>query len=238
MAGEPLLHPSLELMLEAVKELGIVTGLSTNGLLIKERLEAVTKVDVLTISVDSLDPEEYSRLRPPAELDELIDNIDFIVNQPAGRRPKQIHLQIVSPLSESKDSVERRLQKMSRRWPQGHVIVRSVLDCFVATQGRGELRGEEPCMNPWSSVSVQSDGTVVSCCYAFSKEYEANIYGNLKERPLREIWYGEAAQRLRARMARGDLDGALCSKCYLRSPVLLHLDFLARYIQANGRRST
>ncbi|MBD3374224.1 radical SAM protein [candidate division KSB1 bacterium] len=62
--GEPLMHPHLPEMLLYAKRLGLMTTLTTNGLLYPERSkELVSLVDLLHISLDAADESDHNTLR-------------------------------------------------------------------------------------------------------------------------------------------------------------------------------
>ncbi|MGB3944435.1 MAG: radical SAM protein [Methanothrix sp.] len=54
-AAEPLLRSDLPLILRRARSLGMVTSLITNGLLLSERIEDLSDLDLLSVSVDGID---------------------------------------------------------------------------------------------------------------------------------------------------------------------------------------
>src|SRR5512145_1411574 len=62
--GEPLIHRGLTAALERAKGHGMRTSLSTNGLLIPRRPEAMRNVDVIKVSIDG-PPEIHDAGRGP-----------------------------------------------------------------------------------------------------------------------------------------------------------------------------
>jgi radical SAM protein with 4Fe4S-binding SPASM domain len=52
----------------------------------------------------------------------------------------------------------------------------------------------EPCQFPWSSMTVQSDGSVTQCVSDFNNEV---VLGHVLDGPLREIWNGDRYEKLR-----------------------------------------
>lgn len=62
-----------------------------------------------------------------------------------------------------------------------------------------------PCENPWTTLFVWGNGDVTHCCYS-----SFGPVGNVHREPLDRIWHGERLARVRAAMARGDLDAAGC----------------------------
>jgi MoaA/NifB/PqqE/SkfB family radical SAM enzyme len=61
------------------------------------------------------------------------------------------------------------------------------------------------CENPWTTLFVWGNGDVTHCCYS-----SFGPVGNVRRQALEEIWAGERLARVRAAIARGDLDGAGC----------------------------
>ncbi len=58
---EPLLRPDLPLILEHAKALGLVTSLVTNGHLLSQRVEELSSLDLLSVSLDGI--KSYKDLR-------------------------------------------------------------------------------------------------------------------------------------------------------------------------------
>lgn len=239
MSGEPMLHPDLPLVAELLRGAGVMVGMSTNGLLMKERPEFIRGLDAITVSVDSMRPSRYARMRPydasknDGILQELLENIDALLANP--HCPDFVDLQIVKPLDMSEEDADAELSAMKERFPDSRVTVRAIWDSTAVRLGRAKFEvQQELCINPWTSVSVQSDGTVVSCCMEWGRTPE-NVYGNLNSQSLDHIWNeGEAVQAMRARMRKGDA-GGLCSTCYNKSPYLIHVGFMPTFVRRRRR---
>ena len=81
--GESLLHPHFDYMLEQCLEYQVRPVLYSNALLLKpDRLRILARAGtVLGLSIDSVDPETFEALRPPARwsrIDEILDNVSKI----------------------------------------------------------------------------------------------------------------------------------------------------------------
>ncbi|MBI2835630.1 MAG: radical SAM protein [Acidobacteria bacterium] len=62
--GEPMLHPDLDAIIEAIRERGMIAGLITNGYLLSpKRIDALNcaGLDYLQISIDNVEPDEVSK---------------------------------------------------------------------------------------------------------------------------------------------------------------------------------
>lgn len=256
MAGEPTLHPKLFEIVNYLKhEVGVLVGLSTHGLSMEKPSIDVTlgMLDALTISVDSVDPETYHRMRFPAHLKDLYRNLDkffkFIEarkNLAHGRIP-MIELQLVkTPLVEKSGDLEALQQVMKEKGWDRFAVVRTIYDCFEGMQDRVGISGINEatshlglCLNPFTSVSIAHNGDVVSCCMIFTpRKEEINYYGNLYEQSLEEIWNNHIVKTLRHEMMEHEVEGrplhGQCAKCTVRSPAMIHNQIVSRLVQLRG----
>ena len=223
MYGEVLLNPELGEFIELLHTVGIKVGLSTNGTMVKERLNELCTLDYLTISVDTTDKKEYEEQRG-YKFDDLVNNINLIYN--CNKRPK-IDLQVIN-FWDGKDN----LPGLIETFKGYDVTCRSVPDCFAAYQDRNYPSEQRYnlCLNPWLSVSVHWDGDVVPCCFSAGKHI---VYGNLYRDSLKDIW-NNSNERLKLTddMRRNyNIDREPCLYCYMRSPVLFHQRMLMQNIR-------
>lgn len=244
MAGEPTMHPQLgEVIRFLHDEVGVMAGLSTHGLLMGKKpgvISALLELEALTISIDSVDPTVYHRMRYPAQLEQLYSALDMFFVNLAGRKTEKkavpfVELQLVhTPLVEGSGDVAALQAEMAVRGWDKYAAIRVTSDCFVEMQGRARVTGPRAgiCMNPFSSVSVAHNGDVLSCCFIFDpKKDEINYYGNLYEQSLAEVWNSDRVIAMRQAHMTGALQGQ-CTKCYLKSPVQIHQNIVARSVRA------
>ncbi len=79
--GEPLLHGDLPAMLRYAKELGLLTSVTTNGLLYAEAARRMAGlVDFLHFSLDALDESLHNELRGRDAFAEVMQNIDLALS--------------------------------------------------------------------------------------------------------------------------------------------------------------
>lgn len=64
-------------------------------------------------------------------------------------------------------------------------------------------RRDDHCLMPWYTATVRADGSVPVCCVL-----QTTSLGNVLDRPLREIWYGERFERARSQIRRAMAEGA------------------------------
>ena len=75
--GEPLSHPRILEMIEAVRARGLAVSLGTNGVLLKPKIAAELVrlgVDRVVVSVDGVSPEMYENVRG-TELEQVLKNL-------------------------------------------------------------------------------------------------------------------------------------------------------------------
>lgn len=252
MAGEPTLHPQLRQIIRFLRqEVGILVGLSTHGLTIKEKtyvLDALLELDALTISVDSVDPATYHQMRYPGKIEDLIECLDIFFEAMRGQmeaseglRIPFVELQLVkTPLAAGSGNVEALQKLVNERGWNDLCSIRTIYDCFEGMQGRPVDRpaNHDLCLNPFTSVSVAHTGAVVSCCMIFTpKIEEMNYYGNLNEQSLKEIWEGPRVWKMRkshlhdTSVAGKSTLPDQCAVCTSKSPCTIHTQIVSRLVR-------
>ena len=216
MYGEPTLNNRLP---ELISILGgiVKIGYSTNGASINNP-KNYKNVDRLTISIDSPTPKEYERRRPGRKFEALLAVIDNAIDM-----VPIVELQVIRYWDQASELPALIELAEERKW---NVICREVADSFAAFQDRpAPNRQPGLCLNPWLSVSVQWDGDVVPCCFAAGKDI---VYGNLWDNTLSDIWnYSVEREKLMNRMRLNfNESGMPCKYCYMRSPVLFHMEMV------------
>jgi radical SAM protein with 4Fe4S-binding SPASM domain len=239
MSGEPLLNPDVPIMIELLKSQGILVGLSTHGDLFPKLLDSCKDLDYITISVDSITKRNEIRKGskfddPDTYLEQLLHTAFYFAER---RIPIDFQFIELKGWEKEKTILENFLMcRMGNVFKR--INIRSIPDCCILHRSGDRLKPEENnnigiCLNPWLSVSVQSNGNVSSCCFAWG-DNEGNVYGNLYEQSLEEIWNGEKVKKLRNQHSKGFIHlPDLCMKCTARSPVLLHWNLFFNSIRKN-----
>ncbi|CDM64134.1 radical SAM protein [Pyrinomonas methylaliphatogenes] len=79
--GEPLLNPNMPDYIEYAARKGFYTSMPTNGLALKKYAEACAKLDLLEISIDTLDREKFARRRGLDGLPTILDGLDYLLGK-------------------------------------------------------------------------------------------------------------------------------------------------------------
>ena len=211
MSGEPLLHPQLSEIIDIVKSAGVFVGLSTNGVLMEKQIEALSKLNYITFSLDSF--EEYDKIRVGKKGFKLHERIKEFLPI-AIKNNISVDIQIVEVTG-----WERQVEIAEKYFKDDDVNVRTVENCYYL-HFFPDLKNpiSELCLNPWRSVSIQCTGIVTSCCFSMGDDI---IYGDINKQSLKEIWAGEEVKKLRMEHRTGKYR-AICKKCYQRSPTQFH----------------
>lgn len=237
-AGEPTIHPQLGVIIQMLKSYGLLVGLSTHGLNMTKPgvTEALLQLDTLTISIDSVDPDVYHKMRYPATFDKLNAQLQHFMPKLESRkyhdrRAPLVEFQLIqTSLVEGSGNIEALVDYIERNEWEHVVTIRTNTDMFMEMQGRAIIGSQhrpgngQLCLNPFKSVSINQDGDVLSCCMIFNpNKGQINYYGNLYEQPLADIWNSSKVQQMRYqhRMGKERLQDE-CAKCYGWSPVNIH----------------
>ncbi len=79
--GEPLLNPSTCDYIAYAADKGMWTSMPTNGLLIRKYADGVARLDMLEVSIDSLDAERFAKRRGVNGLPKILDNLEFVLKK-------------------------------------------------------------------------------------------------------------------------------------------------------------
>jgi MoaA/NifB/PqqE/SkfB family radical SAM enzyme len=79
--GEPLLNPLTSDYIAYAADKGLWTSMPTNGLLIKKYADGVARLDMLEVSIDSLNPQRFAKRRGLDGLPKIVDNLEFVLKK-------------------------------------------------------------------------------------------------------------------------------------------------------------
>jgi MoaA/NifB/PqqE/SkfB family radical SAM enzyme len=82
--GEPLLNPNTCDYIAYAADQGMWTSMPTNGLLIKKYADGVARLDMLEVSIDSLNAQRFARRRGLDGLPRILENLGYVLTK---RRP-------------------------------------------------------------------------------------------------------------------------------------------------------
>lgn len=222
--NEPLMDERVREFARYARECGILeVFLNTNGHLLNQTdvkgLIEDQSLNRINVSVDSLDPSDYAKIRKGARLERVLANLSSILEM---RKAQNAYFPIV------------RITKC--RWEYGdgaHAAVSSFVEAskgycdevgmgmvndFMATREIFEvvdiqavLRSVGPCSDPWKRLSVDPHGNVYGCCL----QVPGTLLGNILSHSLGDLFTSGRIHQIREAMSAGKLDRLpSCMDCY------------------------
>ncbi len=79
--GEPLLNRNTVDYIAYAADKGMWTSMPSNGLLIRKYADGVARLDMLEVSIDSLNPERFAKRRGLNGLPKIIENLEFVLSR-------------------------------------------------------------------------------------------------------------------------------------------------------------
>jgi len=228
MAGEPMLDAHIEKIVQKIKNTSTMVGLSTNLSLVDMRVFNI--LDAITISFDTFNEKEYEISRYPQKWNTFILNLTYFLENINKEVMVYIQLLLTKWTKNTFFASKKRLELFIKRFDKKNIFIRYVDDCFIENRNEKSnfKRERDICLNPFLSVSIKNDGTVVPCCFDFMKHLPL---GNLYKQDLLEIWESKTIQELRKKHRKGKGLSWKCKSCYYRSPILLLQSFLADLVK-------
>ncbi len=224
--GEPLLRPDLGLWIRRFRAAGSPVRLHSNATLLDDSRAAelvAAGTDLVTLSIDSLDPDAYSVARPGAELAAALAGARSLLRARAlaGRRRPRVTLLLMGRRARGA-AADRSLAGL-RALGLNRVVWRAPHN-WAGQVGAVPAGGRRPavCTFPWYALAVLSDGRVAPCPQDFAGRL---ALGRADRHSLAAIWQGRALVNLRRAFAagRGGLLPVCCSCDRIRRPTLLGL---------------
>lgn len=200
--GEPLLNPKIGKMIKAAKDKGVLDiKLNTNATLLTEekgRELLDSGLDLLVFSVDSVDPENYKKIRG-TNLDVVLNNINRFMEIKRTEYPEsKMKVRVAMVLTNgTKDVREEEIQKAQEYWT-GRVDELSIKteNDFAAVYECGKKKEiAEACSLLWERVYLWSDGSVNPCDI---DHLSTMCLGNInKGETIKSIWTSKKLENLR-----------------------------------------
>ena len=232
--GEPLLNKDLPQMIREAHEAGLYTIVSTNSqAMTPELAEALVQsgLDRIIISMDGLSEASYNAYRIGGSLEKTKSALQYLraaKNQSpiTNHQSPIIELQVLRLRSNEHEwrafkqqyklfGADRLVFKTAQLYDyqNGHPLMPTnpkYSRYILGKDGkyhRRELR--KGCFRVWSGAVITTNGDVLPCCYDKSHAY---AYGNIMEKPLRELFTNDKA--LAFRQAAFRQTPQICQECW------------------------
>ena len=167
VGGEPLLHPHLKTFIQVAADRKLTVNLSTNGVLLDEKMSNIlldTPLHFLNVSLDAPDEDEYKRMRngSPELFKTVLKNIEVFSKLRKSRgNPVQLWLSCVI----GRDNIHRipDFARLAKSLGADRVFCQNVLSyqCSDLTSGAGSLKDTPEIREQLKNLQLPDDIDVV-----------------------------------------------------------------------------
>lgn len=226
--GEPLLHKEILDFVSYAKRKGLYVSLLTNATRLTEETTNMLielELDRIVFSFDTVNENIYEEVRVRSKFRPTLKNILYFLKKNFENGMKTfICMSMI--LEKATLGEKENYEKYFRRLPIGTIFFSNLLNMSGYSITSGEIdmeklrasipRVEWPvCRVPWEDLTVNWDGSVVSCPLDFDARY---IVGWIQEKPIKEIWNDKPIKEFRKSLLEKKYDvieknGKLCSEC-------------------------
>jgi len=231
LMGEPLMATDLFNEIKYLKEHSVFTFFSTNGMLLKEKVDDIlnSKLDKISISLDATTQEELELYRKGANLERIVSGIKELVQKRNERKTKRPIIQIQSLMFGYNELKEEELVRRLWELRPDRVKLKTVsTNSFGAKNPKIDdiqweklipqkyLRDETSfikykdravCRMLFQGF-VLADGTVVPCCIDYDGEY---AFGNITTQTWDQIYHSNSRKAFLVDYFEGNIN--LCKSC-------------------------
>jgi radical SAM protein with 4Fe4S-binding SPASM domain len=234
--GEPFMDRKIFDRIEYCEQHGVATLLSTNGTFLDEAMAARlldSRLEHITLSFDGASKETFEHYRKGARFEKVRDNFVRFCRMKHARGAK---LQIVVQMVRMPGNAHE-VDEFRRFWSQiegvDQVRVKEDETNLVQPENAKIATSiERRCHYLWrGAMYVKHDGRVYPCCQSYA--LDGVPVGDLRERPLQEIFNSDEMRRLRRAHTQGraaEID--MCARC---STPLPHPLLVAASLLVHGR---
>lgn len=240
--GEPLLHRQLGSFLTIAKSLGLITTVTTNGLLYPKRAEELKgKVDMLHFSLDFFDQHQHNASRNVSCFQSVMDSVDLALE--LGEKPdilytvtkqslSQIHkahqycvtkglVLILNPIfnyagiAEQNDLNHQELKELKKWGSQKNVFLNQA---FLELRKDGGNQITHPvCKAGTNTVVISPENELITPCYHLGLS-KFQIKGDLSK-----LWHSLEVKQERSKAGIDPKCQGCTINCYMQPSFATHL---------------
>jgi MoaA/NifB/PqqE/SkfB family radical SAM enzyme len=212
--GDPLLHPDLVELCGISRSAGLKTHISSNFSfrLSDERIRELVNSGLshLTVCVESLQQERFTRTRVGGNIDWVLENLERVLAFRRERKSKWPHVEVqFIKFQHNLDELEDVAAWCQARGVDQFTVYWGNLHNYAdVNPGQYQVDAPKPggalprCSWPHFSMQVKYDGSTIPCCYyRHSDQYRAGAddrsVGNIFDEGVLGVWNSPAYQHLR-----------------------------------------
>jgi len=228
MEGEPMMNPALFEMIElSTHDPHLFTSFSTNLTLMREKLLGPlfrSRIDRISVSLDGFRQASYEQYRVNGRVADVLNGIAMITAWRKRNRLRYPYIEVnMIDFFHIPEEERNELEEFCAAHDVDEFRVRP--DQFGMMGAYNPTIAREPpsnCHWPWTSMSIDCDGSVYPCPIAFEQRIP---YGSLATSSLQEVWNSDLYVATRTYLSRKedvheDLPKLPCYDCrwYGRGP--------------------
>lgn len=226
-AGEPLLDKKIYERIKYVKDGGVpFVAITTNASGLTEanaRKLLLAGIDEVMLSIDSVEKEEYERMRVGLKYEQVMANIKgFFALRDEIKPDCLIRVRGVSFHDTSKAEDRAEIERWEHFWddlrkPHDRIYMKRAHTWGNQRVVEGHSPDYDwvyhPCVIPFSTMHITAMGKVALC----PQDYDATVsFGDINSQSIAEVWRGEEIAKMRKLHLSGERNQvALCQGCRL-----------------------
>jgi radical SAM protein with 4Fe4S-binding SPASM domain len=189
--GEPMMYPHFKEIIKYISKRGLEFGIISNGSLLGKYYKLlIDNSRFVRITVDSVDKENYDRIHHPFKgftVDNVIDNIRLAVGY-RNKTNNKCSIGVKTLLSKYNLHEKDTIEKIFKDIGVNYVSFKEARKC------EGELENLPPvvishkCFMSPIQTMIDAYGDVFVCSF-YQYRQESHKFGNVMERPFKEVWY-------------------------------------------------
>jgi sulfatase maturation enzyme AslB (radical SAM superfamily) len=196
------------------------TKIITNGgLLTEERAYKLINagLEYIVFSVHGVDKAIYDNIMQGPKFETVVKNIDTLVKIKDELKAKNPQIEIWAVLTKE---VEAQLDATKVFWKTRGIRFKArqldnranpdIIDTSDMASEDIDWKYAYYCTIPFWRAWILWNGDMVLCCVDWER---TQVFGNIHEQSIKEIWNGEGYRKYRQRMMDRDLAGTLCENC-------------------------
>lgn len=198
--GEPLMHPDIVEMVKIISSYGLLSHITTNGILLDKKMSR-NLIDAgltsINISMQGTTTKEYKLLRNNDYLPLISENIKQLMKM----KKTNPHVHISTTITDETDEDVKRWKKKWEPYSDstgvGYTWFRRLKDKSLV---KDFLPREHPmkhrfkCIEVMIKLSIDWDGTVSPCCLDYDQQLSI---GNIYETNLKDLFNSPQAKAIR-----------------------------------------
>lgn len=233
--GEPLMNKELPEMIRYAKSKRMFVNTSTNSFFLEKNImrELIKSgLDQLIVSLDGASEKTYNKYRKNGDFNKVISVLKMAagLKRSMGTKYPEIKLQFIimkhneheigkmiklakevgadSLFFKTVGVMDPRLKKDIKKYMPANPRFRRYVD--LGDELKAVPLAGRVCDYLWEEITVNADGSVVSCCRDAQGKY---VFGNLKKENLSKIWNNQKLVNFRREVLRNKDKIEICRLC-------------------------